>query len=421
MVHESDRPRPQLSGHGHQSRGGLDGPRFTGSRPLSRLRSDDQPALRRAGHGIQQSLRGLPGLLVDVPRLRTRPRSPWVEDWGLEGRTLLEIGAGRGDFSRLLASAGAARVVAMDPTLDAERFGEPDQRVTLLPRRSTHSPTCRVWTPSRCAMSSSTSTTPAPSCGTCADAGRPPRRAGARRAAGGRAHPGRGRVLGHLPRALQLPDSRGGHRALRVKRVRRRVGHARLRRPVPPHRGPARRPPSLDAAPARGRGAPRGGGRAVPGRVARQVESLGRTIAHHARSGRVVLWGSGSKGTAFLHALGPGAAEVDAVIDVNPHLSGKYVAGTGHPILAPGTLGHDPADLVVVMNPVYAAEIRAELDRLSPRAALVALGTSVDAMRWPLARRGRTSPGSHAARVAPSDRQRDDDLHPGHMGTYRPL
>jgi hypothetical protein len=112
-----------------------------------------------------------------------------------------------------------------------------------------------------------------------------------------------------------------------------------------------------------------------------QVESLGRTIAHHARSGRVVLWGSGSKGTAFLHALGPGAAEVDAVIDVNPHLSGKFIAGTGHPILAPGTLGHDPADLVVVMNPVYTAEIRAELDRLSPGAALVALGTNVDAMR----------------------------------------
>ena len=43
----------------------------------------------------------------------------WVEDWGLEGRTVLEIGAGRGDFSRLLASAGAARVLAMDPTLDA--------------------------------------------------------------------------------------------------------------------------------------------------------------------------------------------------------------------------------------------------------------------------------------------------------------
>ena len=118
-----------------------------------------------------------------------------------------------------------------------------------------------------------------------------------------------------------------------------------------------------------------------------QVESLGRAIAHHARSGRVVLWGSGSKGTAFLHALGPTAAEVDAVIDVNPHLSGKYVAGTGHPILAPATLGHDPADLVVVMNPVYAAEIRAELDRLSPGAALVALGTSC--RRDPLSWRGR--------------------------------
>ena len=106
-----------------------------------------------------------------------------------------------------------------------------------------------------------------------------------------------------------------------------------------------------------------------------QVESLARTIEDHAGSGRVVVWGSGSKGTAFLHALGPTAALVDAVVDVNPHLSGKYVAGTGHAILAPAALADRPADLVVAMNPVYLREIRADLDRLSPGATLVALGT----------------------------------------------
>ena len=97
-------------------------------------------------------------------------------------------------------------------------------------------------------------------------------------------------------------------------------------------------------------------------------------MEQHAPTGRVVVWGSGSKGTAFLHALGAAARLVDAVVDVNPHLWGKHVAGTGHAIVAPGTLADEPVDLVVAMNPVYATEIRAELDRLSPGAQLLALG-----------------------------------------------
>jgi hypothetical protein len=105
-----------------------------------------------------------------------------------------------------------------------------------------------------------------------------------------------------------------------------------------------------------------------------QLGTLTLAIEDRARSGRVVLWGAGSKGTAFLHALGPLARSVEAVIDVNPHLAGKYVAGTGHPILAPASLAEQPAGLVVAMNPVYLAEIGAEVDRLSPGARLVALG-----------------------------------------------
>ena len=58
----------------------------------------------------------------------------WIDGWGLEGRTVLEIGAGRGDFSRLLAEAGAGRVIAMDPTIDPVRFGNPHEQVTLWAR-----------------------------------------------------------------------------------------------------------------------------------------------------------------------------------------------------------------------------------------------------------------------------------------------
>ena len=110
-----------------------------------------------------------------------------------------------------------------------------------------------------------------------------------------------------------------------------------------------------------------------------QLERLAETISRHAEEGRVALWGSGSKGTAFLHALGPTADDVDLVIDINPFLGGKFIAGTGHPIVGPETLREQPVDLVVAMNPVYADEIREELHRLDCRAALVALGPNAGA------------------------------------------
>lgn len=71
---------------------------------------------------------------------------------------------------------------------------------------------------------------------------------------------------------------------------------------------------------------------------------------------RVVLWGSGSKATAFLTTLGVEKG-VDAVVDVNPYRQGMCMAGTGQPIVAPDALRASPPDLVIVMNPIYREEI----------------------------------------------------------------
>jgi SAM-dependent methyltransferase len=304
----------------------------------------------------------------------------WVDAWDLRGRTVLEIGAGRGDFSRLLAAAGAGRVLAMDPTVDPHRFGEPDPHVTLVAEAyDAHTDLASV---DAVAMRHVLEHVDDPG-------------AILRALRHGLAErpgvpvlveiPEAGRILAegafwdvyhehcnYLTRdvAVELFESSGfvvrsatlayGDQYLLVEAL--PVGRPR----------PMRLPdPDLD----------RLVRAAVGFRTAAraQVDSLARTIEEHARTGRVVVWGSGSKGTAFLHALGPTAALVDAVVDVNPHLAGKYVAGTGHPILAPGTLAEDPAGLVVAMNPVYVREIRADLDRLSPGATLVALGADLPA------------------------------------------
>lgn len=83
---------------------------------------------------------------------------------------------------------------------------------------------------------------------------------------------------------------------------------------------------------------------------------------------RVVLWGGGSKAVAFLTALGLGD-EIACAVDINPRKAGTYLAGTGHPVVAPESLSAAAPDVVIVMNPVYTGEIRDELRRLglSPR------------------------------------------------------
>lgn len=82
---------------------------------------------------------------------------------------------------------------------------------------------------------------------------------------------------------------------------------------------------------------------------------------------KVVLWGSGSRATALANMVGLDD-RVQAVVDINPHRRGSYVAGTGHPVVGPADLAEIRPDVVVVMNPVYRDEIAALLRQqgLSP-------------------------------------------------------
>ncbi len=77
---------------------------------------------------------------------------------------------------------------------------------------------------------------------------------------------------------------------------------------------------------------------------------------------RTVLWGSGSKAVALLTTLGV-RDEVEYVVDINPYRVDKFLPGTGQRIVAPSYLRTYRPDNVVVMNPVYCAEIQRELER----------------------------------------------------------
>jgi SAM-dependent methyltransferase len=78
---------------------------------------------------------------------------------------------------------------------------------------------------------------------------------------------------------------------------------------------------------------------------------------------RAVVWGSGSKGVAFLTSLQVDSA-IEYVVDINPYRQGKFMAGTGQEIVPPEFLTNYKPDIAIVMNPVYKSEVQETLHSL---------------------------------------------------------
>ena len=74
---------------------------------------------------------------------------------------------------------------------------------------------------------------------------------------------------------------------------------------------------------------------------------------------------------AFLTTLGITAAEIEYVVDINPHKAGTYMAGTGQKIVTPDSLLTYQPDTVIVMNPIYCREISLMLEQLGVNANLI--------------------------------------------------
>ena len=88
------------------------------------------------------------------------------------------------------------------------------------------------------------------------------------------------------------------------------------------------------------------------------------------REQQAVIWGSGSKGVAFLTTLQI-KDDISYAVDINPRKRGTFMAGTGHEIVAPDFLRELRPDLVIVMNPVYRQEIQRDLSRMGLQPQLV--------------------------------------------------
>jgi SAM-dependent methyltransferase len=136
---------------------------------------------------------------------------------------------------------------------------------------------------------------------------------------------------------------------------------------------------------------PSGGG--PPGKMtpekcrSRDEQSVARFVAGYAdtldrwklrldklrESGRkTVIWGAGSKGITFLNSFDTRSV-VESVVDINPRKEGMYIAGTGHRIVSPRGLAGIRPDTVLVVNPVYRDEVDDTLRALGLRPAIETL------------------------------------------------
>ncbi len=108
-----------------------------------------------------------------------------------------------------------------------------------------------------------------------------------------------------------------------------------------------------------------------------QVDTQLQTLADITQTARkagktVAIWGSGSKCVSLISSLRLGE-ELTAVVDINPHKHGKFLAGSGREILGPDALRSLRPDIVLLMNSIYTEEVRNELATRGLRPQLVPL------------------------------------------------
>lgn len=79
------------------------------------------------------------------------------------------------------------------------------------------------------------------------------------------------------------------------------------------------------------------------------------------RHGPVALWGAGAKGVTFANLFDPNLEHITCVVDVNPYKQGKYLPGTGHPVVSPHDLPKYNIKTLILMNPNYRQEIKTQM------------------------------------------------------------
>ena len=72
--------------------------------------------------------------------------------------------------------------------------------------------------------------------------------------------------------------------------------------------------------------------------------------------GKIAVWGAGAKGVTFVNLMDKKHKYIDSIIDLNPNKSGKFLPGTGHPIISYDQIQDRGIKYIFLMNPNYYEE-----------------------------------------------------------------
>jgi SAM-dependent methyltransferase len=85
----------------------------------------------------------------------------------------------------------------------------------------------------------------------------------------------------------------------------------------------------------------------------------------------IAVWGGGSKGVTFTNLMNMNK-EIACIVDINPYKHGRYIAGTGHKIVAPDYLRKIKPDMIIAMNAVYLDEIAEMVRKIGLQTEMIA-------------------------------------------------
>lgn len=103
----------------------------------------------------------------------------------------------------------------------------------------------------------------------------------------------------------------------------------------------------------------------------RVYQSANKKLAVSAMPENTYLWGASAKGVMCSNLLN--RLPIKGIIDKNPHKHGKFIPGTGCPVLAPEDISTVPGAVIFVENPVYFQEMTEEVRQIDPHARVFPL------------------------------------------------
>jgi SAM-dependent methyltransferase len=104
-------------------------------------------------------------------------------------------------------------------------------------------------------------------------------------------------------------------------------------------------------------------------RAGASISRARKALRELAQDGPLAIWQGASKTVGFLSALGDSAL-VQCAFDLNPQRHDRYLPGIGTQVVSPDAIGRLQPRHIVLMNPVYYAEVEALLRARNSHARL---------------------------------------------------